>query len=111
MKDQTLFDPGKKEPSEFEATSLATLMLPLQREEIVGLCRQLKTKPIVETYALFGKGVNFWQLSQESATLLIKKLREAVTLKAWQMAYEAHNAADHDKAGCLVCSRQGDEQS
>jgi len=105
MKDQTTFDLGKKEPSEHEATSLATLMLPLQRERIVDLCRELGTKPVVETLAPFGEGTNFYQLSQEAAETLIKKLGEALTLEAWQMTYEAHNAVGHDKVSCPVCSR------
>lgn len=105
MKDQTLFDLDKKKPSEHEATSMATLMLPLQREEIVDLCRQLKTKPVIETYAMFGEGTNFYRLSQKSARALIKSLRDALTLKAWQMSYDSHSAPDHDKAACDLCTR------
>jgi len=81
MKDRIMLDLGKKEPSEFEATSMATLMLPLQREEIAGLCRQLKTTPAVETAAMFGDGVDFYRLTRTAARALAIALQNALAGK------------------------------
>jgi hypothetical protein len=116
MKDQTMFDLGKKEPSPHEASSMGDLISPLQREVIKELCAFLKTKPETEAAAMFGEDVSFYQLSRRSARALaialqneaIKKLNEAskaeVTRFAWNMTFLQHNDPEHDKVACELCA-------
>ena len=73
MKQQRLID-IRVEPSPHEAQTLANLVMPIQLEEIRDLCRQLKTKPVIEIFALFGD-VSLYKLHTASAQTLIDKLR------------------------------------
>lgn len=92
--------------SQHEAKRMADLIMPIQIEEIKGACQILETEPQAETQVMFGDNVNFYQLHRNSAKTLAVKLRNALTLKAFEMAYKSHNAPEHDKATCLVCNRE-----
>lgn len=104
MKEQPLLDLPAHEPSPHEATCMADLIEPLDRERIKRLCRMLKTTPQTEAAAMFGEDVDFYQLSQASAEKLRQALQKQLTLAALQAAHATHNAPEHNKAACALCS-------
>ncbi len=75
MKEQTLLDLPRSEPSPHEAATVADLITPFQVELIKDFCKRLKTTPAVEVEGLFGPLARFYHLSQRSGDMLIVELR------------------------------------
>lgn len=60
------------------AQTLAQLIMPRERQRVLDLCTVRGLDVQVETVALFGPGVNFYELTQQSALALIAALERKV---------------------------------